>query len=107
METLDKLKLLPALQPKIVQGENISQAHQFIATGNAELGFVALSQVYVDGKLTSGSMWQVPGTLYSPIRQDAVVLNKGAGKPAVQALMTYLKSAKARAVIHSYGYDLP
>ncbi|WP_312263596.1 molybdate ABC transporter substrate-binding protein [Rivihabitans pingtungensis] len=107
METLDKLKLLPALQPKIVQGENISQAHQFVATGNAELGFVALSQVYVDGKLTSGSMWQVPGTLYSPIRQDAVVLNKGAGKPAVQALMTYLKSAKARAVIHSYGYDLP
>ena len=88
-------------------GENISQAHQFVATGNAELGFVALSQVYVDGKLTSGSMWQVPGTLYSPIRQDAVVLNKGAGKPAVQALMTYLKSAKARAVIHSYGYDLP
>ena len=107
METLDKLKVLPALQPKIVQGENISQAHQFVATGNAELGFVALSQVYVDGKLTSGSMWQVPGTLYSPIRQDAVVLNKGAGKPAVQALMTYLKSAKARAVIHSYGYDLP
>mgnify|MGYP000626768216 FL=1 len=107
MEALDKLKLLPALQPKIVQGENISQAHQFVATGNAELGFVALSQVYVDGKLTSGSMWQVPGTLYSPIRQDAVVLNKGAGKPAVQALMTYLKSAKARAVIHSYGYDLP
>ena len=107
MEALDKLKLLPALQPKIVQGENISQAHQFIATGNAELGFVALSQVYVDGKLTSGSMWQVPGTLYSPIRQDAVVLNKGAGKPAVQALMTYLKSAKARAVIQTYGYDLP
>ena len=107
METLDKLKVLPALQPKIVQGENISQAHQFVATGNAELGFVALSQVYVDGKLTSGSMWQVPGTLYSPIRQDAVVLNKGAGKPAVQALMTYLKSAKARAVIQTYGYDLP
>lgn len=107
MEALDKLKLLPALQPKIVQGENISQAHQFVATGNAELGFVALSQVYVDGKLTSGSMWQVPGTLYSPIRQDAVVLNKGAGKPAVQALMTYLKSAKARAVIQTYGYDLP
>ena len=77
METLDKLKLLPALQPKIVQGKISSQAHQFVATGNAELGFVALSQVYVDGKLTSGSMWQVPGTLYSPIRQDAVVLNKG------------------------------
>lgn len=107
METLEKLKLLPTVQAKIVQGENISQAYQFAATGNAELGFVALSQVYVDGKLTSGSMWQVPATLYSPIRQDAVILSKGSGKPAAQALVTYLKGAKARAVIQSYGYDLP
>lgn len=107
MQTLDKLGLAQQLQARVVQGENIGQTYQFAASGNAELGFVALSQVYVDGKLTSGSMWQVPGTLYSPIRQDAVVLNKGAGKPAVQALMNYLKGAKARAVIHSYGYDLP
>ena len=107
METLGKLKLLPTLQPKLVLGENITQTYQFAATGNAQLGFVALSQVYADGKLTSGSVWRVPATLYSPIRQDAVLLNKGQNKPAPQALLSYLKGAKAKAIIQSYGYDLP
>jgi molybdate transport system substrate-binding protein len=88
-----------------VQGENISQAHQFVATGNAELGFVALSQVYKDGKITSGSAWMVPAELYQPIRQDAVVLAKAKNKPAALALAEYLKSAKARAIIKTYGYE--
>ncbi|MDR0578078.1 MAG: molybdate ABC transporter substrate-binding protein [Candidatus Accumulibacter sp.] len=105
IETLKKLGLHDALQAKFVQGDNISQAHQFAATGNAELGFVALSQVYKDGKITSGSAWIVPGNLYAPIRQDAVVLAQAKDKPAALALADYLKSDKARAVIKAYGYE--
>jgi molybdate transport system substrate-binding protein len=106
VEVLKKLGLEEGLQPKFVLGENISQAHQFIASGNAELGFVALSQVSKDGKLTGGSAWLVPADLYAPIRQDAVLLEKGKGSSAAEALLKYLKGDKAIAVIHSYGYGL-
>lgn len=105
-ETLDKLGLSARVQPKLVQGENIGQAHQFVSTGNAELGFVALSQVWKDGRFTSGSGWIVPENLHSPIRQDAVILSKGAANAAARALESYLKSDKARAIIRSYGYAL-
>jgi len=84
MEAMKNLGVLESIQPRIVQGENISQTHQFVATGNAELGFVALSQVFKDGKITSGSAWIVPAKLYAPIRQDAVVLAKGRNKPAMR-----------------------
>ncbi|MDR3300831.1 MAG: molybdate ABC transporter substrate-binding protein [Candidatus Accumulibacter sp.] len=104
VETLTKLGLNDALQAKIVKGNNISQAHQFISTGNAELGFVALSQVYKDGKITSGSAWIVPANLYEPIRQDAVILAKGKDNAAASAFIDYLKGPKAGAVIESYGY---
>jgi len=106
VETLTKLGLLSTLESKFVQGENIAQTFQFVSTGNAELGFVALSQIYEDGKLKSGSAWIVPGNLHSPIRQDAVVLAKGKDNPAAAALMEFLKGEKARAVIKSYGYSL-
>ena len=106
IEALGKLGVLPEVQPRIVQGENISQAHQFVVSGNAELGFVALSQVYKDGKLGSGSMWLVPADLYAPILQDAVLLAKGRDKPAAAALLAYLKGDQARAVIRAYGYEL-
>jgi molybdate transport system substrate-binding protein len=106
VEALTRLGLLETLSPKFVQGENITQAYQFISTGNAELGFVALSQVYKDGKITSGSAWIVPDNLYEPIRQDAVILAKGSGNPAASALVDYLKGPKAAAVIKSYGYGL-
>jgi len=106
VETLTALKLLDTVQPKFVQGENISQTYQFVATGNAELGFVALSQVYKDGKITEGSAWMVPANLYQLMRQDAVILDKGRSKPAAEALMKYLKSDKATAIIRSYGYEL-
>jgi len=105
-ETMSKLGVLDTIRPRIVQGENISQTYQFAATGNAELGFVALSQIYHNGKLTSGSAWIVPANLYSPIRQDAVILARGADNPAATALMKYLRSKKARAIMRSYGYDL-
>ena len=106
IEVLKRLGALESTQPRFVQGENIAQAHQFVATGNAELGFVALSQVYKDGKITSGSAWIVPANLYDPIRQDAVLLARGKDNRAAMALVDYLKSDKARAVIKSYGYAL-
>jgi molybdate transport system substrate-binding protein len=106
VETLGKLGLLGSIEAKFVQGENIAQTYQFISTGNAELGFVALSQIVEDGKLKRGSAWIVPASLHSPIRQDAVVLVKGKGNPAAAALLTFLKSDKARAVIQAYGYKL-
>lgn len=106
VDIMKKLGVFDGLQGKIVQGENISQAYQFTATGNAELGFVALSQVWKDGKLTSGSGWLVPADFYSPIRQDAVILANGKGKAAAEALVKYLKSDKAKAVIKSYGYEI-
>ncbi|HUW36615.1 MAG TPA: molybdate ABC transporter substrate-binding protein [Rhodocyclaceae bacterium] len=104
--TLRALGLLDAVRGKLVQAEDIAQTHQFVASGNAELGFVALSQVQKAGKLAAGSAWVVPAGLYQPIRQDAVILAPGRGKAAAQALMDYLKSDKARAVIASYGYGL-
>jgi molybdate transport system substrate-binding protein len=105
-QTLAKLGLTDATQAKIVEGQNITQAYQFISTGNAELGFVALSQIYKDGKVTSGSAWIVPANLYEPIKQDAVILNKGKDNAAAKALVEYLKGPKAAAVIKSYGYQL-
>ncbi|MBK9394664.1 MAG: molybdate ABC transporter substrate-binding protein [Uliginosibacterium sp.] len=105
LEVMRKLGVQEALQPKIVQGENISQTFQFVSTGNAEVGFVALSQVWQDGVLKSGSAWIVPADLYAPIRQDAILLAKGEGKPAAEALLKYLKGDKAKAVIKSYGYE--
>ncbi|WP_374328292.1 molybdate ABC transporter substrate-binding protein [Azonexus sp.] len=106
IETLSKMKLLAAVQPKFVQGENIAQTFQFASTGNADLGFVALSQVFKDGKLTAGSAWIVPGAMHEPILQDAVILGKGKDKPAAQAFLDYLKTPRAHAIITSFGYAL-
>ena len=105
-QTLDKLGLTDATKSKIVEGQSIAQAYQFVQTGNAELGFVALSQVFKDGKLTGGSAWIVPANLHEPIKQDAVILNKGKDNAAATALMEYLKGPKAAAIIKSYGYQL-
>ena len=107
MESLKALGLLDALRPKFVQAENIAQAFQFVASGNAELGFVAMSQVYEDGKLKSGSAWAVPANLHQPIRQDAVILEKGRSKPAAEALMRFLKSEQAKNLIRQVGYEVP
>jgi molybdate transport system substrate-binding protein len=106
MAVLRKLNLAESLQPRLVQGENIAQTQQFVSTGNAQLGFVALAQVYRDGKLTSGSAWIVPGNLHDPIRQDALVLAKGAANPAAREFAAYLKSDKAWGIIRAYGYEL-
>ncbi len=107
IEVLKNLGLQDKLRPLIVQGENISQTHQFISTGNAELGFVALSQVIANGKISAGSGWIIPADRYAPIRQDAVLLTLGAENPAALALLTFLKTPEALAIIYKYGYDLP
>ena len=106
LELLKALGVHDAVQPKLVVAENLTQVQQFVATGNAELGFVALSQVLKEGKIAEGSGWIVPQKFYTPIRQDAVLLAKGKGKPAAEALLAYLKGDKARAVIKAFGYEL-
>ncbi|MDH4564371.1 molybdate ABC transporter substrate-binding protein [Pseudomonas sp. BN411] len=105
-QVLDKLGLTATVKPKLVEGQNITQALQFVSSGNAELGFVALSQVYKDGKITSGSAWIVPAEMHEPIKQDALILKKGESNPAAKALVDYLKGPKAAEVIKSYGYQL-
>ena len=105
-QTLQKMGLTAAVNDKLVVGKNIGTTFGYIQTGNAELGFVALSQIYKDGRLThGGSYWLVPKNYYKPIRQDAVLLPGGKDNPAAVALMKYLKSPAARKVMKSYGYS--
>jgi molybdate transport system substrate-binding protein len=105
VEAMKKLGVYDSLAPKVVTGETIAQAYQFVSSGNSLLGFVALSQVLKDGQI-AGSAWIVPADLYTPIRQDAVLLNAGKDKAGPVALLKYLQGAKAQAVIKSYGYEL-
>ena len=107
VQTLTKLGVIEQARPRFVQGENIAQTQQFISTGAAELGFVAYSQVIRNGGIGSGSGWIVPASFHDPIRQDAVILARGKDKPAAAALLAYLKGEKVKAVIRSFGYDLP
>lgn len=106
VDTMKALGVFGALEGKLVQAENIAQAYQFVATENALLGFVALSQVMEGGVLKGGSAWIVPASLHAPIRQDAVLLATGQGNPAASALLRYLQGHKARSIIQAYGYDI-
>jgi molybdate transport system substrate-binding protein len=105
LEVLEKLNLKSSTQTKWVQGENIAQTYQFVASGNAELGFVALSQIMDKGHVSTGSSWLIPHHLYNPIRQDAVLLKSAQHSAAAKTLLAYLRSDKAREIIHSYGYQ--
>lgn len=106
-ETLEKLTMWNAMQERLVKGENITQAYQLIATENAELGFVALSQIMRDGKVSEGSYWLVPSEMHKPIRQSAVLLSGAKDQAASRALLAFLKSEKAMAVMRGFGYELP
>jgi molybdate transport system substrate-binding protein len=106
IQVLETMNLTKQLGPKLVEASNIGQTFQFVSSGNAALGFVALSQVFENGKLKEGSGWVVPSNLYSPIKQDAVLLTSGKANGAAQALLQYLRSDKAKAIIVSFGYDL-
>ena len=105
VETMTKMGLADSLAPLLVQGESIGQTYSFVASGNADLGFVALSQVYENGKIKSGSAWIVPVGMHSPILQDVVLLSQAKDNAAAIALMQYLKTDAAKAVISSYGYQ--
>lgn len=102
--TLESLGLWQRFKDRIVMGETIGQAHALVATGNAELGFVALSSVLSPRNETRGSRWDVPSDLHAPIHQDAVLLARGAKNPAARAFLGFLRSPKAKAVIATYGY---
>ena len=104
IETLNKLGLFNELRLKFVQGENINQVFQFVETENAQVGFVAMSQVFEQGQLIRGSAWVVPANLYTPIQQDAILLLSGQGNAAALALMNHLKSPKAKSIMREYGY---
>lgn len=107
VEVLEKLDLVKATQLKWVQGENIAQTYQFIFTGNADLGFVALSQIMQNSKLKSGSYWPIPGDLHTPILQDAQILLPGKNSIATQQFMKFMQSDLAKAIIQSHGYQTP
>jgi molybdate transport system substrate-binding protein len=106
VEVMNKLGVYSALAPKLVLGENITQTYQFVVTGNAELGFVALSQIYKDGHYAAGSYWMVPPDLYPQLKQDAVLLKRGTENPAARALLDYLQNETVKGIIRSYGYTL-
>ena len=109
-DVMKSLGVLDKLRPLFVQGENISQTFQFVNTGNAELGFVGLAQVIdvnSEKKIGSGSGWIIPDNLHSPFRQMAVLLKTGAENPAAHALVDFLKSPTALAIIEKYGFGLP
>jgi molybdate transport system substrate-binding protein len=101
IETIKTLGVFDALQGKLVRGNSISQAFQFVDSRNAELGFVALAQLH---GVTTGTRWLVPENLHSPIRQDAVLLKRGANDEASKAFLTFLKGPDARAIIERFGY---
>lgn len=103
-QTLSALNLLESTRRQWVMGENISQTWQFVASGNAPLGFVALSQVMENGQIVRGNVWMVPESMYTPIRQDAVLLKQGAQNPAAQAFLRYLQQPQAQAIMQRFGY---
>ena len=105
-ETMQSLGVWDGLASKLVMGENVGQVHSMVATGNAELGFVALSALRSPRTRTTGSLWEVPQRLHAPIRQDAVLLRAGAGNPGARAFLDHLGSASARAVIRAHGYSI-
>jgi molybdate transport system substrate-binding protein len=104
---MTNLGLLKELQSKLVQGDNIAQTYQFVSTQNAQIGFVALSQVFANGNITSGSAWIVPGNLHQPIQQDVILLRKGQDNKAATALLMYLKGEQAKKIMKSFGYLSP
>jgi molybdate transport system substrate-binding protein len=103
VETLKTLGLYDKLRPRLVMGTSIAQTYQFVDTGAAEVGFVALSQL---AGVKDGSRWIVPAVNHSPIDQQAVQLKVGAANPAASAFMAYLKSPDAKAIIRRYGYEV-
>lgn len=92
------------LQGRMVRGENIGQTFQFVKSGNAELGFIALSQIKHPSRMIEGSLWEVPQSLYSPIEQQAVLLRES---DAARAFLTFVKSDESLEIMRGFGYATP
>lgn len=107
MQTMQRLGVWTALKDRLVQGENIAQTFQFVSSGNADLGFIALSQIRGSGQPRSGSQWLVPPSLHQPLRQDAGLLAPGAANPAARAFLDFLRGSAAREAIRAFGYETP
>jgi molybdate transport system substrate-binding protein len=103
VQTMTRLGVYAALKPKIVQGSSITQAYQFVDTGAAELGFVALSQVI---NVARGSRWMIPASDHAPIEQQAILLSPGRDSAAAKAFLAFLKGPQAVAIIKKYGYEV-
>jgi molybdate transport system substrate-binding protein len=103
-QVLEGLSLWQSLLPRLVQGENIIQAYHYVISGNAELGFIAFSQINNPAVKRSGSYWDIPDSLYAPIEQQAVLLSDS---PIAKAFLDFVKSETARNIIRSFGYGLP
>jgi len=107
-QVLRRVKLWQQIRPKIVMGENIGQAFALVATGNASIGFVARAQLQsAQGKALKGRSWPVSADLHDPIRQDAVLLKRGADNAAAKSFLAYLRSTDARAILKRFGYKSP
>ncbi len=104
-EVMTRMGVSALLQPKLVTGESTGQAYTMVATGNADLGFVAMSQVFDGGKLKGGSAWVVPANLHEPLMQDAILLTRGQNNPVAVQLLKFLKSIQARKIMISFGYE--
>ena len=105
-QTMTRLGVLGTLKDRLVQGESIGQTYQFVASGNAALGFVALAQIMQNGTITQGSAWLVPADHHAPIHQEAILLQPGKTREAALALLAFLKTGQARAIIRAYGYEI-
>jgi molybdate transport system substrate-binding protein len=105
MEVMTRMGVADRLAPKRVEGTSVSQAYQFVASGNAALGFVALSQVLDAGTIRAGSAWIIPSSLHEPLRQDAILLNPGRNEPAARALLNYLRGEAAQSTLRQFGYE--
>jgi molybdate transport system substrate-binding protein len=103
-QVLQRRGLWESLTGRIVRGENIAQTFQFVASGNAELGFVAASQLWRPGRAPDGSVWDVPEALYDPIEQQAVLLTDN---EAARAFLSFARSDAALEIIRRFGYNTP
>ncbi len=103
-QTLQSLGIEDAVRPKLIRGNSIGQAFAMVASGNAEAGFVAMSQLLTKGETRPGSVWLVPATLHAPIRQDAVLLKRGEFNPAALALLKLLQQPATRETLATFGY---
>ncbi len=107
VQTLKQLGLWSQIRPQVVQGENISQTFQFVSSENAQLGFVARSQILDPKNSRKGSRWDVPESFHDPLEQDVVLLQRGKDNPGAQALWRFLREDAAQRIITNYGYELP